>query len=101
MIDEPETIRDLVYAVLEHRGRDLTADVLMPWVERSEEPRWLAEFGARTGEPVPPTTSDELVELYALSRVNDLLIFAFQPVAEASGDNWDGPRLAGDDYLAF
>ena len=101
MTDTPESCRDLVYAIMDHRRRDLPTDVLLPWVEASDAPRWLAEFGARSGDPVPRATVDERIELYALSRVNDLLTFAFQPYADISRDPWPGPRLTGDDYLAF
>jgi hypothetical protein len=64
--------RALYEQICDYEGPDLYRDVLRA---RSfdEERRWLDEFGKRRGSPIPPATPEELWELYALSRVVDML----------------------------
>jgi hypothetical protein len=58
---------------------DLFWSVLEPWVKNNVEAgAFLREFGDRKGDPIPVSDIDELIELYALSRVSDILLQNFQ-----------------------
>jgi hypothetical protein len=78
--------------------------VIAPWIESNSGSReWLHAFAYRPGNPIPPAEHADLWGLYALSRVNDTLILAFQ------GDRFDEemsrpkykPEISLADYLLF
>jgi hypothetical protein len=63
----------------DRRGISLFWSVLEPWVRNNANAvAWLGEFASHDGDPVPVANIDELVELYALSRVSDILLVNFQ-----------------------
>ena len=73
---------------------DLFQELLRPWMERERE--WLTAFAQQTS-PAPIAMEDSW-RLYALSRINQVLLMAFQ---RGTHDNWEGPTLNLADYLAF
>ncbi|WP_406200583.1 hypothetical protein OH807_19755 [Kitasatospora sp. NBC_01560] len=87
--------RELYEALLRHEGGTAYRDVVVPWLDRAAaghrsrlaraagyRPWWREEDGRAL-----------LEELYALSRVADLLLLAFQPPAD--GPEAPGPPLPG------
>jgi hypothetical protein len=86
----------------------LTLDATRPaldWIthcslELLQEQRWLREFAARPGSPVPPASEDELQRLYALSRVNQTLLLRFQP-GNVEGVDYRGPDLTTEEYVTL
>jgi hypothetical protein len=96
-------------------GAAIRAEILDPWLgQNAEERRWLGELGRRSGGPVPEVWLDDRCRLYALSRVNDLLLLGFQPLAPAAAasaagerrvgnEPWNGPipEISPVDYLEF
>ena len=82
-------------------GAGAYQSVLAPWVEsHREEVHWLRAFGERTGDPIPPATIEGLWRLYALSRVNEVLLLRFQQ-GNADGSNYEGPELSVREYRRF
>ena len=73
---------------------DLFQELLRPWID--EEREWLTAF-ARHASPGAIAIEDSW-RLYALSRINQVLLLAFQ---KGTHDNWEGPALRLPDYLAF
>ena len=77
--------------------------VLVPWIEsHGDEVAWLKQFASRPGLPVPPAEAVELWALYALSRVNEVLLLNFQPRRDGAEDrvgSW--PLLSLDEYELF
>ena len=73
---------------------DLFQELLRPWID--EEREWLTAF-ARHASPAAIAIEDSW-RLYALSRINQVLLLAFQ---KGTHDNWGGPALRLADYLAF
>lgn len=92
--------RQLHDALLNYKGGSAYADVLLPWLQESqEEQAWLHSFGQREGEPIPGATVEELWSLYALSRVCEVLILTFQ---DGSFDSsWNGPAISISEFTAF
>lgn len=55
--------------------------VLAPWVEsHAAERDWLRSFASGSGGEVPPAQVEDLWRLYALGRVNEVLLLRFQRV---------------------
>ncbi len=71
--------------------------LLHPWLQAHEqECEWLHAFASRAS-PEPIAIEDSW-RLYALSRVNDLMLLAFQ---RGESEGWEGPSLTLPDYQAF
>ncbi|BAY07800.1 hypothetical protein [Calothrix sp. NIES-2098] len=67
--------RELFDAILSYQGTDLYSEILLPWSKNAKAIKaWLKNFAARSGSPIPEASIEDLWQLYALSRVNDLLI---------------------------
>ncbi|WP_437757186.1 hypothetical protein [Sorangium sp. So ce1389] len=93
--------RELHGALLGYEGGSLYADVLAPWIEANAGERsWLRSFVSRRGSPVPVAESEDLWRLYALSRVNQVLLLRFQR-GSADGSDWPGPPVSPDEYVGF
>ncbi len=91
----------LYEALLGYQGKALHADVLSPWLaENITEIKWLKEFAAQSAASVPAVDQETLWRLYALSRVNDLLLMTFQ-ATDAHSSDWAGPPITPDEYRAF
>lgn len=91
--------RELYEGLLGHDGRDAYAAVVEPWLAHA------LAAGAPLRAPLPgaadaraqgPGHPGALWELYALSRVSDVLLLSFQPPGH---DPWGGPGLTEDQYL--
>lgn len=92
--------RELYDQMLRYEGASLFGDLVEPWLRRREgERRWLEEFSARPGDPIPPITDEESWRLYALSRISDLLLLSFAPPGAARDDSWRLARVESDEYV--
>ncbi|MES1200874.1 MAG: hypothetical protein ABUS57_05440, partial [Pseudomonadota bacterium] len=84
-------------------GPSLYWSILRPWVdEHSAHVDWLKAFGERQGSPVPDATTEDIWDLYSISRINDFLLQNFQP-GNASWHERKAQRfaLSLDEYLMF
>ena len=92
--------RELFDEIVKYKRHTLFWDVLTPWIEKSQ-PAILYLNRWRTFSPVDSTSvfeCDAMSNLYALNRVNDLLLRSFQ------GENntaYSGPKLTQDEYATF
>ncbi|MFF7984521.1 hypothetical protein ACFZDK_36325 [Streptomyces sp. NPDC007901] len=96
--DGPPDGRGLFEAVYAHEGPGVNGAVIEPWLGRFGD-----EYRARIASAVRSAVLAEpdreaLWELYALSRVSDILLLAFQPPGRRP---WDGPEQAPDEYLGL
>jgi len=75
------------------------SDTLVPWLEANGEAAksWLQGIAQRPGNPIPAMADEDLFCLYALSRVNDLLLVNFQPDRGCGG----GPQISLAEYVSF
>lgn len=101
----------LYFAILEHEGpQDLYDAVLLPWQETAATIMdYLAPYGSADAiQWRQPTTGGEaqdefqaaLWELYALSRVSDLLLLPFQS-HDPAFSNWAGPSITADERQRY
>jgi len=91
---------DLYHLVLDYDGENLLDDVLMGWLSDGEEIMRLLAPAKRLS--ATPEDKDEkqfiLWDLYALSRISDFLLLAFQ---SNESNKWDGPSISSDQFLSF
>ncbi|MFI0219866.1 hypothetical protein [Streptomyces lydicus] len=101
--------RELYEALLDHTDPDAYAIVVLPWLRRAEaayRSKLLKAADCLCRPAIDGLTAwrqEMLWELYALSRVNDILLYAFQPPSDATGDElWDSgdhwPSITLDQY---
>lgn len=91
----------LYKALLAYQGKDLYAEVLSHWLaESTAEIDWLKKLSAQSNTPLPEADQETLWRLYALSRVNDLLLLIFQ-AKDAHSNDWPGPPISGEEYRTF
>ncbi|MGW0856372.1 hypothetical protein [Streptomyces sp. NPDC002690] len=101
MDEQPPSVdaRDLYQELLDHSGPNAFGAVVAPWLARAgaDYPAWLAksadslcreDFGEAAGLRTAMSW-----ELYALSRVNDVLLLSHQPPPEAGVDSPWARRL--------
>ncbi|KJH71739.1 hypothetical protein UH38_10085 [Aliterella atlantica CENA595] len=67
--------RELFDAIASYQGTNLYADLLHPWCANAIAVKaWLNHFAANSRSSIPNASIEGLWQLYALSRVNDLLL---------------------------
>jgi hypothetical protein len=72
--------RELFNSIQGKHSRPLYWYVLAPWVEsHTTERDWLRSFAYRSDNPTTPADVVDLWRLYALGRVNEVLLLRFQP----------------------
>jgi hypothetical protein len=76
---------------------------ILPWLAQADVQRdWIMAFGNRTDHPYPHAEIEDLWQLYALSRVNDVCLIRFQPQAEdpaKRSTTWDGLDITLAQYV--
>src|SRR5262245_39863865 len=93
--------RALYELILAKHRRPLYWYVIAPRVDANAGERgWLDAFARCSGNPIPKAEVEDLWRLYALGRVNETLLLAFQR-GRADGNFWPGPRISLDDYERF
>jgi hypothetical protein len=100
--------RALYEALTERAERGAASDVLWSWLERAQawldplRPYGRVEARTRTyrqGEHIDDAVLDALFELYALSRVSDILLLPYQRGSYAGAWRW--PQVGLDERTAF
>ena len=92
--------RDLYHKIYRYNGDNLLEEILLRWVEENNYRDFLlAARSQLVNEEV--FTREVSWELYALSRVLDVLTLRFQPDNHKDGSDWSGPRLDIHEYGTF
>ncbi|WP_328869051.1 hypothetical protein OHT76_02535 [Streptomyces sp. NBC_00287] len=88
--------RELFHALADHEGPGAFTAVVEPWLRRAEA-GYVGVLGEgvgmlprSSGEDLDERCGDLLWELYALSRVSDVLLLSFQPRPDQGPDPLDG-----------
>ncbi|WP_298427936.1 hypothetical protein [uncultured Kordia sp.] len=90
------TIRDLYYQVLDYEGEELFTDLLKPWVENYNYKRFINSI-----TDILNISNEKNCELYALSRLLDILTLHFLPNNNADGSDWLGVEISKNEYIEF
>lgn len=90
-------MRQLFSDIHEYDGVNLYHDCLLPWLNSNGDSvkNWLNQFRGQT--EIPPASSEDLWDLYALSRINETLLLKFQK--ENIQGAWPQINLA--EYISF
>ncbi|XZF16557.1 hypothetical protein ACTHGU_10480 [Chitinophagaceae bacterium MMS25-I14] len=91
-------MQDLYNKLLSDSGENVYERILKTWVEENDYKTYLA--GLQVGT-VPDLAKEDIWELYALTRVLDMLTLRFQPDNKADGSDWPGLELSLAEYIAF
>ena len=96
MTEQPDTFRDLYSRLLDYEGGDLFHDVLEPTVPFAQEQMRRMSYARKMSSGL---VHDHSYDLYALGRVNAVLLHAFQPQHNQQRQHkW---RLSLDEYSQF
>ena len=90
------SIRDLFNKICEYEGDKVYQNLLFPWVENSNYNEFIVTISNKLN-----LTKEENWELYALSRVLDILTLKFQPNNNSDNSNWLGPQLTINEFYDF
>lgn len=95
------SFRSLHDALLQYEGEMAFAEVLMPWARQHIAAiDGLKSFREKVSDGIPQAGEDELLTLYAASRVFELLVLGFQN-GQADGSEWRGPAVTADQLVEF
>lgn len=95
-------IRDLYEKVLDYEGENIFSEILNLWVEDNNYEDYLNQLSKIiSNDSCPNFPIEDSWELYALSRVLDILTLIFQPNKKADGSAWLGPELTLAEYIKF
>ena len=93
--------RELFYAIHAKDDRPAYEHVLLPWVESHDSQRhWLHSFSLCGASSVPAVDVEDLWQLYAVSRVNELLLLSFQE-GRSYASGWFEPKVSLEEYVSF
>ncbi len=97
--------RELFHALADHKGADAFPRVVEPWLRQAEAAyvdalaEGIGMLPRSSGEELDERCGDLLWELYALSRVSDVLLLSYQPRPAEDPDPADGwPSLTVAEY---
>ena len=95
------SIRDLYYKIIEFEGEKLFESVLKKWVIDTDYKRYISTISSSVQIEKANLSQEENWELYALSRVLDILTLQFQPDNQADGSEWLGPKISIPEFEEF
>lgn len=95
------SIRDLYDKIIEFEGEKLFESVLKKWVIDTDYKRYISTISSSVQIEKANLTQEENWELYALSRVLDILTLQFQPDNQADGSEWLGPKISIPEFEEF
>ncbi|HKQ72985.1 MAG TPA: hypothetical protein VJ810_04600 [Blastocatellia bacterium] len=94
--------RELYEQLLEYEGPSAYQDVLLPWQEKADQTMSvLKKYGEIQARLIPiKDIYQHLSDLYALSRVGDILLLPFQK-GDCDGRSWPGPSITAEERDAY
>jgi len=95
-------LRELHTKIQEFEGQSLYDGAIEPWLKTdgSVVRSWLQDLCKNHIPPQKPWETDDSWDLYALSRLIDLLLLSFTPQPEGT-ECWCYPRVTPDEYQLF
>jgi len=93
------SIRDLFYKISEYKDNSLYMDILLPWIKENSYKTYLKQISNKLESK--NYLLEDSWELYALSRVLDILALNFQPDKQADGSEWTVPDITINEYVDF
>lgn len=94
-------IQNLYFNIIEFEGDTIFDDLLKKWISQNNYNLHLAELSNKILPDKHLLSQEDIWELYALSRVLDVLTLRFQPNKNADGSDWLGPNVTISEYISF
>lgn len=94
------SIRDLYNQIIKYSEKNTLNDVLIPWIEENDYKNYLNQLSEQLVNNNDISLEDSW-ELYALSRVLEIITLKFQPNNRADGSDWLGSEIEISAYKSF
>ncbi|REC53899.1 hypothetical protein DRF62_11660 [Chryseobacterium piscium] len=94
-------IQDLYFKIIEFEGEEIYQNLLKIWAVKNEYQSYISSISEKILEDKHIFSQEDIWELYALSRVLDILTLRFQQNNNADGTDWQGPIVSCLEYIKF
>lgn len=95
------SIFDLYFKIIEYRGDTIYESVLRKWILENNYIDFIDEMSEKIRYNTVDFTQEDRWELYALSRVLDMLTLYFQNDNRKDKTEWSVPQISVSDYAQF
>ena len=107
------SIKDLYFKILdftkqlyfktisEFKGEAFIENIIKKWFLENDYKNYISNISNKISGRKNELLQEDIWELYALSRVLDLLTLPFQTDNDADDSDWKGPRITVAEYIEF
>lgn len=96
-----QSIRELYFKILDFEGEGLYESVLKKWIIDNDYKSYLLNLSNKVHLSETSLSQDDIWELYALTRVLDILSLRFQPNNNVDESKWLGLNFSIPEYIEF
>lgn len=94
-------IQDLYFKILEFEGEYIYENLLKIWAVKNDYANYIIQLSEKIFADKHIFSQENLWELYALSRVLDILTLRLQPNNNSDESAWHSPDLTSLEYIKF
>ncbi|WP_434278836.1 hypothetical protein [Acinetobacter sp. CE-15] len=87
--------------ILDFKAEDFFESVIKKWIVENDYKNYISNISNKISGRKNELLQEDIWELYALSRVLDLLTLPFQTDNDADDSDWKGPRITVSEYIEF
>ena len=87
--------------ILDFKAEDFFESVIKKWIVENDYKNYISNISNKISGRKNELLQEDIWELYALSRVLDLLTLPFQTDNDADDSDWKGPRITVAEYIEF
>ena len=87
--------------ILDFKAEDFFESVIKKWIVENDYKNYISNISNKISGRKNELLQEDIWELYALSRVLDLLTLPFQTDNNADDSDWKGPRITVAEYIEF
>lgn len=95
------TIIDLYFKIEEFHGDNIFANIIKNWALENNYSHYISTLSSKVQNHNVGLSQDEIWELYALSRILDILTLGFQPDNLSEDSKWENIDLTVQQYIEF
>lgn len=95
------SIKDLYFKIQDFRCEGVFETLIKKWLLENDYKTYISTISQKIQIDKIDLSQDDIWELYALSRVLDILTLQFQTNNNADGSNWTGSQISLSEYVEF
>lgn len=95
------SIKDLYFKIQEFRGEEIFETLIQKWVLENDYKKYISNLSLKIQIEKIELTQEDIWELYALSRVLDILTLQFQTNNRVDDSSWAGTQISLSEYVEF